>query len=103
VPRRRRTVLDGFSERFIADIVRLELSRGYLWPTAVLSALQHWTEFVHNPYRRLWDVDVDGCGRWECCADPYEARQLLDFVARALPRKSAGELRERLKALDDLC
>ena len=102
MPRRRPSELDRFSQRFLSDIVRLELSRGYLWPTAVHSALEHWTGFVHNPYRRLWDVDVDGCGIWECCGDPYEARELLGFVARALPRKSARELRKRLKALDDL-
>jgi hypothetical protein len=31
-----------------------------------------------------------------------EARELLGFVARALPRKSARELRERLDELDAL-
>ena len=56
---------------------------------------------MHNPYRRLW-IDDDGCGVWECCGNPFEARELLGFVAQALPRKSARELRERLEALDAL-
>lgn len=102
MPRRRAGELHGFSPRFLSDIVRLELSRNYLWPTAVQSALRHWTEFLHNPYRRLWDVDTEGCGVWECCGDPHEARELLEFVALALPRKSARELRRRLDELDDL-
>ncbi|WP_434450915.1 hypothetical protein [Lentzea sp. E54] len=102
MPRRRPNELDGFSDRFLSDIVRLELSRGYLWPTAVQSSLRHWTEFVHTPYRRLWDYDENGCGFWDCCGNPFEARELLDFVARALPRKSAKELRRRLTELDDL-
>ena len=101
MPRRRPTELDGFSHRFLSDIVRLELNRGYLWPTAVQSSLRLWAEFVHNPYHRLW-VEHIGCGIWECCGNPHEARELLDFVARALPRRSARELRKRLEKLDDL-
>ena len=101
MPRRRPTVLDGFSERFIADAARLELSRGYLWPTAVQSSLELWAGFVRDPAHRLWVHNI-GCGVWECCGDPYEARELLGFVASALPRTSARELRKRLEELDSL-
>jgi hypothetical protein len=102
MPRRRPDVLDSFSSRFLSDIARLELSRNYLWPTAVQSSLRIWLAFVHRPHRRLWVEDDGGCGIWECCGDPFEARELLDFVARALPRKSAKELRKRLDELDAL-
>ncbi|GGN26741.1 hypothetical protein GCM10011609_81750 [Lentzea pudingi] len=103
MPPERRGGLDGFSDRFIRDIVRLELSRGYLWPTAVQSSLEHWATFVRHPYRRLLiDDGNDGCGGWECCGNPLVARELLGFVARALPRGSARELRKRLDELDAL-
>ncbi len=92
----------GFSPRLRADVDELEHDRNYLWPTAVESSFRRWAHSVREPYRRLWDRGVDGCGVWNCCGDPYEARELLDFVARALPRKSARELRERLEPLDDL-
>jgi hypothetical protein len=94
--------LGEFSQRFTSDVVRLELSRNYLGPFAVEIALRAWTEFVHDPYRRLWDFDSKGCGISWCCADPSEARELLGFVARALPRRSARELRKRLDELDAL-
>lgn len=95
-------MLGEFSQRFTSDVVRLELSRNHLGPCAVEIALRAWTEFVHDPYRGLGDFDSKGCGLSWCCADPSEARELLGFVALALPRKSARELRERLGQLDAL-
>ncbi|MFJ5989692.1 hypothetical protein [Lentzea sp. NPDC092896] len=103
MPRRHTPMLVAeFSRRIMSDVLRLELSRNYLGLFAVEIALRAWTEFVHNPYRRLWDFESKGCGISWCCTDPYEARELLGFVARALPRKSAKELRRRLAELDAL-
>jgi hypothetical protein len=94
--------LDRFTARLRADVARLERSRGYLEPFTVEYALRQWRAFVHNPYRRLWDDDVeDPCGVWWCCGNPHEARELLGFVACALPRKSARELRRHLRELDE--
>jgi hypothetical protein len=47
-------------------------------------------------------ADLDRLERTRCCPHPVEQRQLLGFVARALPRKSARELRKRLDELDAL-
>ncbi|SFR30091.1 hypothetical protein SAMN04488564_1286 [Lentzea waywayandensis] len=41
--------------------------------------------------------------RLELSRNPlWDSREILGFVARALPRKSAKELRERLEELDAL-
>lgn len=103
MPRRHPDELSRFSDRFVRDVTWLELNRGYLWPFAVQQALTSWATFVRYPYRRLLvDDDNRGCGFWGCCDDPLEAREILGFVVRALPRNSARELRERLEELDDL-
>ena len=58
-----------------------------------------------SPYLRFRDTDIGTefpppvC---DCCLDPYEARATLEFVACALPRKTARELRKRLEELDAL-
>ena len=99
MPRRRLDVLRGFSGRFIADLDRLERTRNYLWPGSTALALEAWIRYENSPARRFWlnDGPVDDCG---CCPHPVEQRRLLGFVARALPRRSAREMRKRLDELD---
>src|SRR5215210_4870322 len=101
MPRRRQDVLKGFSGRFVSDLDRLERTRNYLCPGKVKDALDGWATYVRYPYRRLWtDRAPTGC---PCCdTDPAGDRELLGFVARALPHKSARELRKRLEELDAL-
>ncbi|MDX8143359.1 hypothetical protein SK854_14625 [Lentzea sp. BCCO 10_0061] len=98
---RRLDVLKGFSGRFIADLDHLERTRNYLWPGDVARALEAWIRYENSPARRFWlnESSADDCG---CCPHPVEQRELLGFVARALPRKSARELRKRLEELDAL-
>ncbi|MER6670052.1 hypothetical protein ABT256_36220 [Amycolatopsis japonica] len=88
-------VRQEFSPALAAGISRLERSRNYLGPGAVRTALRLWREFVADPYRRL-RVDSEGCGVWECCGDPWQAREMLEGVLRALPRRSAAELRRHI-------
>src|SRR5690349_230300 len=103
MPRRRPDVLRGLSGRCLADLNRLERSRNYLWPGDVRRALEDWAGYLRSPARRLWLlIDDVGCGEGECCPNPFKARELLDRVVGALPRRSARELRERLEELDDL-
>ena len=103
MPRRRPRpdVLRGLSGRLLADLDRLERTRNYLWPGDTARALEAWIRYEDSPARRFWRNDdrTDDCG---CCPHPVEQRQLLGFVARALPRRSARELRRRLEELDDL-
>ncbi|MFS8102071.1 hypothetical protein LFM09_33585 [Lentzea alba] len=101
MPRKRPDVLRGLSSRFRADLDRLERTRNYLWPGDVERALEAWLRYADSPARRLW---LDDHPPYSCSCDvsPAESRQLLEFVAHALPRKSARELRRRLQELDDL-
>lgn len=103
---RRPDVMAGFSARLLADIERVERTRNYLCPHTFEPLLRRWTSFVRkSPYLRFRDTDIGPefpppvC---DCCRDPYEARQILEFVALALPRKSARELCKRLDHLDNL-
>ncbi|MGW0754657.1 hypothetical protein [Streptomyces sp. NPDC002587] len=37
-----------------------------------------WRGFVRDPYRNPWSEYEDGgCGVWECCGNPFEAREFL--------------------------
>ncbi|MBA0049406.1 hypothetical protein E0L36_00285 [Streptomyces sp. AJS327] len=92
--------MDGLSPRTRYEIARLECARGYLRPGTTAVALRHWRAFVHDPYHRLW-VDHDGgCGIWECCADPHEARELLEGVRGALRPRARREFGRLLAPLD---
>ncbi|WP_410576873.1 hypothetical protein [Amycolatopsis sp. lyj-108] len=84
-----------FSPALAAGIARLERSRNYLGPGATRTALRLWREFTVDPYRRL-RVDTEGCGVWECCGDPRQAREMLEGVLLALPARAAKELRRHV-------
>jgi hypothetical protein len=65
-----------------------------LWPGKVSAALRMWRYFVRNPYRRVWvDYPDGGCGIFECCGSPWEARDLLECVMTAMSERSSRELR----------
>src|SRR5436309_3232562 len=69
----------------------------------VSAALRMWRNFVRNPYRRVWvDYRDGGCGIFECCGSPWEARDLLEFVMTAMSERSSRELRRVVDRLDRL-
>ncbi|MDX8143358.1 hypothetical protein SK854_14620 [Lentzea sp. BCCO 10_0061] len=68
----------------------------------VAQALAYWEAFVRYEYRWFWVDIATKCGELYCCPDPWGARDVLQNAARALPRKSARELRKRLDELDAL-
>ncbi|WP_228562557.1 hypothetical protein [Catenulispora rubra] len=65
----------------------------------VAAALRIWRGFVRWRYRRLW-VDTDGCGIFECCGSPWEAREILERVMTSMSERSARELRRLVDRLD---
>ncbi|WP_059006854.1 hypothetical protein [Streptomyces specialis] len=85
-----------------AEISRIERRRNYLWPGVTATALRHWRGFVHDPSHRLRVDDDGGCGVWECCGDPFEARDFLEAVMLAMSRPRRRELRAVVDRLDDL-
>lgn len=90
--------LPSLSPRGRAALARLERTR--LWPGAAREALDAWTHFLRDPYRRLFDP-ASGCGILACCPDPTELRRVLHIVSHGLPRHDARELRRRLAELDE--
>src|ERR1700732_4241050 len=107
LPRRPRphdgtATIRGLSAQALAEIGRIERTRGYLWPGAVAAAMRHWRSFVHNPYRQLWVDNDGGCGIWECCGSPWEAREMLEAVLLNLSRRRARELHRLIDPLDEL-
>jgi hypothetical protein len=94
--------IQGLSGRALRDIARLERTRGYLWPGRTERALYMWQHFVSLPYHRLWVDNEGGCGVWECCGEPREARDILEGVMLALPSRSSAELRMFVREFDDL-
>ena len=90
--------IPGLSPRGRAAIAHLERSR--LWPGAGHEALDAWTLFLRDPYRRLFDPAY-GCGVLACCPDPVELRRILHIVIHALPRRDAHALRRRVAELDE--
>lgn len=61
--------------------------------------MRYWAALAHGPLAQL-TRDVDTCGIPECGCDPGYARDHLERVLRALPSKSAHELRALLDGLD---
>jgi hypothetical protein len=96
-----RPIITGLSSPALAEVARVEQSRNYLWPGVTAVAVRRWQGFVHNPYRRLWIHD-DGCGVWECCGNPLEAREFLEAVILGMSRRRARELRHLVDELDDM-
>ena len=87
-------MIRGLSPYALAVIARLEWTRDGLWPGKVSAALRMWRYFVRNPYRRVWVEYPDGgCGIFECCGSPWDARELLEFVMTAMSERSSRELR----------
>ncbi|MCG5118519.1 hypothetical protein MA546_06980 [Streptomyces sp. T7(2022)] len=89
-------MIDGLSAGTLAELARLERTRTCLWPGAVRA----WAEHVRLPRGRTWPHP--GHGACCCCPDPWESRELLDQVARALSRRGARELRRVLAGHDQL-
>ncbi|MFC8530977.1 hypothetical protein [Nocardia sp. NPDC057227] len=78
-----------------SEVRHLERTRNYLKPGAVDAALRTWREYVHRPRRELWRDHEHGNVYWSyCCANPFEARELLDTVLGAMSPRSARELRK---------
>lgn len=96
-------MIRGLSPYALAVIARLEWTQDDLWPGKVSAALRTWRNFVRHPYRRLWaDYRDGGCGVFECCGSPWEARDLLEFVMTAMSERSCRELRRVVDRLDEL-
>lgn len=107
LPRRRSPhdftpAIPGLSPQLCAEIGRLQHPDDRLWPGTIHIALRMWQGFVHHPYRRLWVEDDGGCGHWECCADPWRAREILDEALRSLPRHRQAEFRKFIMTLDQM-
>ena len=99
----RTSVIRGLSPYALAVIARLEHTRDDLWPGKVSAALRMWRYFVRSPYRRLWvDYRDGGCGIFECCGSPWEARDLLEFVITAMSERSSVDLRRIVDRLDGM-
>ncbi|MFF8864906.1 MULTISPECIES: hypothetical protein [unclassified Streptomyces] len=90
----RTTVIDGLSRGALGEIDRLERARTHWGPGEVATAVRLWKDYVQTPERLLWQDHEWGSTHGDCCGgDPREARALLDTVMRALPARSARELR----------
>jgi len=105
LPRRRRPdgltpAIPGLSAQLRTEIGRLQHPDDWQWPGTILIALRQWRGFVHHPYRRLWVEDDGGCGHWECCADPWRAREILGEALYSLPRHRQAEFRTYITTLD---
>ncbi|MFF3767567.1 hypothetical protein ACFYYR_26290 [Streptomyces sp. NPDC001922] len=102
-PLTRRPVIAGLSSAALAEVARVEHSRNHLWAGVTADALAMWGAFVRRPYHRLWTPHEDGaCGIWECCGNPYEAREFLESVILGMYRRRARELRAVVDRLDTL-
>ncbi|MFE7334230.1 hypothetical protein [Streptomyces griseus] len=56
-------------------------------------ALARWATIARAPQDRPPSLFSDRCKVRECCPEPADERDLLELAIRALPRKSARELR----------
>ncbi|WP_253916919.1 hypothetical protein [Streptomyces sp. MNP-20] len=90
------------SSRALSEIYRLERTRNYLRPGDVSAAVRLWKDYVRRPERKLWHDDEWGNTHWYCCGNPLDARALLDTVARAMPPRTARELRQIISRFDDI-
>lgn len=98
--RRRYPPIDRLSGSCTADLRRLERTR--FWPEAAEEAFWHWKALAHGPIRQLVNPRAgSGCGIPECGCYGAGFREQLEAVLRALPRKSARELRALVWALDE--
>ncbi|AYG85303.1 hypothetical protein DWB77_07520 [Streptomyces hundungensis] len=92
----------GLSPPALAEVARVERNRNYLWPGVTAESVRIRRGFVRDPYRNLWSEYEDGgCGVWECCGSPFEAREFLDAVIHGMSRRRARELRFLVDQLDN--
>ncbi|GAA3928174.1 hypothetical protein GCM10023085_06670 [Actinomadura viridis] len=109
----------GMSVRGRLVLARLEHTR--LHAGEASEAWEIWAHAVRQPEHRLYaapsasylpgvhayDAGYDltlpdySVGPWDC-NNPYRAREVLEIVACALPRRDAQRFRRRLGALDEL-
>jgi hypothetical protein len=94
------TTVQGLSSAALAEVRRIERQKKYLWPGSIGSAMVRWRIFVHEPNRRLSDYGNGSCSEWDCCGDPWLAREYLEAVMLAMTRRRARELRRLVDALD---
>ncbi|MDI3405874.1 hypothetical protein [Streptomyces cavernicola] len=95
-----RSVITELSPAALAEVVRLERSRNYLWPGGAETCLLLWARFVRAADHRLWVDNHGGCGIWECCGDPYLAREFLEGLMLAMSRRRGRELRRVVASID---
>lgn len=94
--------IDGLSAGAIAEVIRLEETRNYLSAGDVYLALRIWHRYVRSTARVLWaDHERDGPS-WDCCGDPFAARDMLDTVIAAMSTRHGRELRRLVEADDAL-
>jgi len=86
----------------MAEISRLEHRHPEMSPGWTRALVEIWRRFVRTPHHRLWEEGDGGCGVWECCGDPHEARVMLEAVAYRMSSRRAREFRALLRGLDDL-
>ncbi|WP_329381851.1 hypothetical protein OG625_18230 [Streptomyces sp. NBC_01351] len=97
--RRLYPAIDRLSGACTADIRRLD--RSHYWPEATAGSFWHWAALAHGPLRRLAAPHTGTrCETLECGCDPSLHRDHLEEVLHALPKKSARELRQLVRALD---
>jgi|SRR5215472_10466662 hypothetical protein len=82
-----------------AHVIRLERAR--FGPGAVASALAVWTAVARTPAGQEPALYSPGCGEPSCCPAPGDQRDVLERFIRAMPIKSARELRTLVRILDD--
>ncbi|NGO81819.1 hypothetical protein G6045_40170 [Streptomyces sp. YC504] len=92
--------MDGLPRQVMAEIQRLERTRSYLFPGAVVRAVLRWQEYAREPARRRWAYDSDADPHGECCGDPLYERERLAGVEQALSRRAARALRAVLAEAD---
>ncbi|MFF9787743.1 hypothetical protein [Streptomyces nigrescens] len=95
--------IDGLSARAMSEIRRIERTRTYLEPGQTVAAVRLWKAHVRLPKRQLWtDWEWGDELHWDCCGNPFHARDLLEDMVNALPARSAAELRRLVERLDAL-
>lgn len=91
--------IDRLSGSCAAAIRRLDLAR--YCPGDTAKAFWHWAALAHGPLRRTTDLFASAsCGIPECGCDPGSSRDHLEEIIHALPKKSAREMRQLVRALD---
>ena len=99
LPRSRYSKIGRISGAAQSQVILLERTR--FRPGSVATSLARWTDLARTPRGRRLELYSAGCGEPGCCPPPGDDRDLLEYAVRAMPRKSARELRAILDALDE--